>query len=212
MTRAPQDPQVALTKFAFDHPETRLDWYRARRRVAARFLVCMILLLSVVVVLSVHAAETKKGGLPGLGLLLTLTLVLPCILYVYIGSLLRLRRMRTVLQSWPWEPRASVRKDPHVQDAAGVPVQLKTGDGDDDWTQVMRARNPLRWNRWDEAMESGAWFAGDPAFGGVIALPGGRGLMVLERRSLMSVDEFREIGRDVERMSRARSTGISKRG
>jgi hypothetical protein len=76
----------------------------------------------------------------------------------------------------------------------------------------MRARNPLRWNRWDAAMESGAWFAGDPAFGGVIALPGGRGLMALERRSQMSVDDFREIGRDVERMSRARSAGISGRG
>jgi hypothetical protein len=206
------DPQVPLSKYAFDHPETRLTWHRARRRVAARFFVCMILLLALLVVLSFYAAETKKGGLPAFAILLLLGLGMPCTLYAYIGSLLRLRRMRKVMRSYPWEHRASARKESHVQEIYGVPVQLKTGDGDDDWTQIMRARNPLRWNRWDAAMESGAWFAGDPAFGGVIALSGGRGIMALERHSQMSIDEFREIGRDRERMGRARNARIGTRG
>ncbi|MGW0550017.1 hypothetical protein [Streptomyces altiplanensis] len=202
---------MPLIKCAFDDPGTRTAWRRARRRVVGRFIACLIVSLALLVLLSLYATDTKKGGLAGLGIALFLGLVVPCMLYVYIGSLLRLRRIRRVLRSYPWELRAAARKHPHVSESYGVAAQVKTGNGDDDWSPAMLSRNPLRWNRWDTAMESGAWFAGDPAFGGVVALPGGSGLMTFERRSRMSIDEFREIGRDAERMGRARSARIGKR-
>ncbi|WP_437044981.1 hypothetical protein [Streptomyces sp. enrichment culture] len=37
----------------------------------------------------------------------------------------------------------------------------------------------FRWRRWTAGMEHGAWFAGDPERGGVLALPGGRALTLV---------------------------------
>ena len=76
----------------------------------------------------------------------------------------------------------------------------------------MRAINPLQRKRWTGAMEHGAWFAGDPEFGGVIAEPGGRELMTLERGSRTPLEEYRAIARDKERMARARRAGLASLG
>ncbi|HEV7628345.1 MAG TPA: hypothetical protein VGO89_17760 [Streptomyces sp.] len=81
--------------------------------------------------------------------------------------------------------------------AMGVPVQFRLPDSegpggdmstyvDDDgsvWSQSKSARSPLRWNRWDESMQRGVWYAGDVEIGGVLAPPGGRGLMTVQRRT-----------------------------
>ncbi|MBT2395185.1 hypothetical protein [Streptomyces sp. ISL-100] len=91
-------------------------------------------------------------------------------------------------------------------------MQLKA-DADADWSKIMRAINPLqRKGRtgaiWTGAMEKGAWFAGDPEFGGVIAVPGGGDLMTLERDRRTPVEAYLEIARDKDRMARDKRAGI----
>jgi hypothetical protein len=118
-------------------------------------------------------------------------------LYACRGALARLRRARAVLEAYPWRPIPAVRRVTGTKESQGVPVQFRLPDGeapgsdenayvDDDgslWSQTMAARSPLRWNRWDESMTHGAWYAGDPGLGGVLALPGGHGLMTVQRRT-----------------------------
>ncbi|MBT2504801.1 hypothetical protein J7I98_02605 [Streptomyces sp. ISL-98] len=133
-------------------------------------------------------------------------LIFALVLYSF-GPVLRLRRIRKVLREYPWEYRSSVRPCHDVKDTMALVVQLKA-DADSDWSKTMRAVNPLRRKRWTGAMEQGAWFAGDPEFGGVIAVPGGRDLMTLERGSRTPVEEYREIARDKDRMARAKRAGI----
>lgn len=200
-----QSSQVPLDKCAFDHLATRQAWRRARRRVGVSLVLWTVLWMVSFVAVGMYVDEAEDAaGLIGAACLFVYVVAL-CL---YGKSLLRLRKLRKVLQAYPWEHRASVRRAPRVRESFGVFVQIKTGDSDDDWTQLMRARNPLRWKRRDAAMESGAWFAGDASFGGAIALPGGQGL-ILVHRCRMSVDELREVVRDRERMARARSVGIA---
>ncbi|MBT2397840.1 hypothetical protein J7E96_20740 [Streptomyces sp. ISL-96] len=123
------------------------------------------------------------------------------------GPVLRLRKIRKVLREYPWEHRASVRPCNDVKDVMALPVRLKA-DADGAWSKTMRAVNPLRRKRWTGEMEESAWFAGDPEFGGVIAVPGGSEFMTLERGSRTPLEEYREIVRDKNRMARARRAGV----
>jgi hypothetical protein len=143
-------------------------------------LVVFIVVISVAFALvGTYATQIDLAG-AGVLPALFFGIVLPCGLYAYIGSLRRLGRMRKVLQSNPWKYRAAARKHPRARESQGIALQLKAKDGDE-WGRVMTARNPLRWYRWDPAMEQGIWLAGVATTGAVIALPGGRGLMTLER-------------------------------
>lgn len=174
-------PQVPLDKCAFDHPPTRLAWRRARLRVTAGLVVLVVVTVVVLAVVGTYKTQIDLGGkrasfLPAL----YFGLVLPTGLYVYIGSLRRLSRIRKVLRANPWQYRAAARKHPHARNSQGVAVQLKAKEGDE-WGRAMGARNPLRWYRWDAAMEQGVWLAGVASIGAVIALPGGQGLMTLQR-------------------------------
>ncbi|MDG4856957.1 hypothetical protein P8605_02070 [Streptomyces sp. T-3] len=124
------------------------------------------------------------------------------------GPYRRLGRIRKVLRQYPWEYRPSVRPC-DAKDVMALLVEVQVAGGPDaEWSQRMKAINPLRRKRWTGVMEKGAWFAGDPEFGGVIAEPGGRQFMTLERRARMPLDEYRAIAQDRERMGRARKAGI----
>ncbi|MGW0550012.1 hypothetical protein [Streptomyces altiplanensis] len=94
-------------------------------------------------------------------------------------SLRCLRTIDTVLRTRSWEYETSVRRARRGKVSGGIPVQVRTGDGDGDWTPVMVARAPFRWRRWSGETEGGAWFAGGLARGGVLALPGGHGLTLV---------------------------------
>ncbi|MFI9048175.1 hypothetical protein [Streptomyces sp. NPDC053427] len=111
--------------------------------------------------------------------------------FLLVGPAKALRWMvlvQGVLKSFPWQWCAVVRR----QDAkvgAGIGVQLGLGDsgngngnGEPDWTPVMAARTWRRRKSWSHELENGAWFAGDPDQGGVIAHPGGHGPMTLQRQ------------------------------
>lgn len=89
------------------------------------------------------------------------------------------RSIDTALGARPWQYCPSVRRVPGAEVRGGIPVRLKVGDGEDDWTPVMKARAPFRWRRWTAELEDGAWFAGDLKSGGALALPGGRELTLV---------------------------------
>lgn len=195
------DERISLTKVAFDDPGTRAAWQSARRRVVLRLSVWSTLFFVAMVLCGVFAdvrweegearGDNSVGGAIG-GLAV---IAYPFALYTCCGALSRLRRARSVLEAYPWRWFPAVRRVSGTREATGVPVQFRLPDGaeadggstyaDDDgsvWSQTMSARNPLRWNRWDESMERGAWYAGDVELGGVLALPGGSGLMTVQRR------------------------------
>jgi hypothetical protein len=189
---------------AFDHPETRAAWERTRRRVRGRFLLWTLIFV-VLLVLSAALSEPsvdsgyRRGGtsgpwpmVSGLALLWYL-----CVLYASLGALSRLKKARSVLEAYPWQQFPAVRKA--GRESTGVLVQLPLADAapgggglrkdrpggaaadGGQWTPTMCARDPRRWNIWDERMERGAWFAGDPGKWGVLALPGGEGMMTVQR-------------------------------
>ncbi|OEJ26256.1 hypothetical protein AR457_19155 [Streptomyces agglomeratus] len=192
----PYDVPLPPAGCAFDHTETRKAWQSARRRVAGGLVVCVLLTLTALAVTGLYAPQIRRAG-AGVVPALFFGLLLPCALYSSIGSLRRLGRMRAVLRDNPWQSRAALRRQQGTRDPGGVPVQLMTREGG--WSRALTARDPLRWYRWDPAMENGVWMAGSPASGAVVALPGGRGpMLTLERRRRDVVPPRRPQRRDLK--------------
>lgn len=197
------EPRLPLTEVAFDAPGTQAVWKATRRRVVLKLWLWSVLFVAALALSGVFAevrwddgdarGDNSVGGLIG-GVAV---LAYPFALYSCCGALSRLRKARSILEAYPWRSFPAVRKLSGTKEAMGVPVQFRLPDGeeagggestyvDDDgsvWSQSMAARNPLRWNRWDESLERGAWFAGGVEIGGVLALPGGSGLMTVQRRT-----------------------------
>ncbi|MCT9081115.1 hypothetical protein [Streptomyces fulvoviolaceus] len=205
--------QVPTDKCAFDHPETRRNWQLARLRAGAVLPPVVMLLLATLVVMGMlgdrPTTQPMWMRVAGLVCVVAAPFVFAFALYS-LGPVLRLRRIRKVLREYPWEYRASIRPAPGVKDAA-LPVRVRT-DADGDWSRTMRAINPLQRKRWTGEMEHGAWFAGDPEFGGVIAAPGATDFMTLERGTRTPPDLYGEITRDKARMARAKRAGIAPLG
>ncbi|MFG2138962.1 hypothetical protein [Streptomyces sp. NPDC048650] len=190
-------PEPAPGEAAFDRPATREAWTKARRRVRWSLTLWTVLWLALFVGVSLLGeldlpARTGRNLVGGLGALLFLSYL--CLLYLRLGSLRCLARIRGVLRAEPWRPIAGAHRKSGVKDPHGVAVELpadadedtgaagsvtvrKTGDG----VRGASARNPVHRRRWDQAMEEGARYAGDTAHG-VLALPDGTGLMEVRRR------------------------------
>lgn len=196
---------VPVHSTAFDQSDTRAAWERTRRRVRGRFWLWTLLFVALLVLSGVltAAAETdyaRRGSNqfgPAIGGLAILWY--PFALYSCLGALSRLKKARRVLEAYPWQELPTVRKA--GRESTGIAVQLPlpsstsatasagfgkggpmAGAADDaQWTPTMCARDPRRYNRWDERLERGAWFAGDPTRWGVLAQPGGMGLMTVHR-------------------------------
>jgi hypothetical protein len=180
--------QLPSGEAAFGHGQTRKVWAAARRRVRWRFALWSLLCLGGFavgcVVTAYEGPAAPEGGLGGgIGAVSLLTYV--CVLYACLGALRRLRQARGVLKACPWQPVAAVRRLTGTSESKGVPVQFRWSPESEggEWTRSVVARNPLRWNRWDDAMQQGAWFAGGAGPMAVLALPGGRGLMTVQMRT-----------------------------
>lgn len=180
--------QVPLEKVAFAGEGTREAWSATRRRVRVRFGLWSGLCLGGFalgcVVTALENPVRHDGSLGGLIGALSLLIYLG-VLYACLGALRRLRRAREALQAYAWQPVPEARRLSGTPEAMGVPVQFRwtpeaAGGG---WSRSVVARDPLRWNRWDVAVENGAWLAVGDGPTGVLALPGGRGLMTLHVRS-----------------------------
>ncbi|MEB8342681.1 hypothetical protein [Streptomyces endophyticus] len=190
--------QLPLAKCAFDDPATRDAWTRTRRTVRVRLTLWTVFWVGSFIVLSlldgfgviglsdVHF-KARWGGDGGtlLGLVGAVPfLVYLCQLYLYVVSLRSLKRIRRVLERRPWRLVSAVRKQHQVTDPSGVPVRLRIGaeGARNEWSHVMSASGVPRKRRWPEAMEHGAWHAGDNWGPGVLALPGGENLMEVRKR------------------------------
>ncbi len=177
---------------AFGDAGTRKAWAAARRRVRWRFtswsVLCLAGFAGCCVLASDQQRARSEGGPAGLiGAVSLLAYV--CVLYACLGALRRLRKARAVLERHPWQDVPAVRRLSGTPESKGVPVQFRfvlEADGGQ-WTPSVVARNPLRWNRWDSAMEQGAWLAGGEGPMGVLALPGGQGLMTVHLRTRAGV-------------------------
>ncbi|MFD5425028.1 hypothetical protein [Streptomyces sp. NPDC127084] len=191
---------------AFDHPETRATWKRTRRRVMGRFWLWTLLFVALFALSTVVTAQTDYAGRggnqagPAIGALAFLWY--PFVLYTCLGALSRLKQARSALQAFPWQQLPAARKASGPE-AKGVAVHLALGagtDGEVRWSPTMCARDPRRWNRWDDRLEQGAWFAGDPTKWGVLALPGGEGIMTVQRSTANHSTERTTAKQDRERV------------
>ncbi|MBA4864444.1 hypothetical protein H1V43_24440 [Streptomyces sp. PSKA54] len=184
-----RESRVPLGKVSFDHPGTRNAWVKARRRVIARLTLWTILWVTSSLAPSllqefdvISMSDTVEGVL---GLIVSLTFfAYLVILYLDVSALRSIKRIRRILEAAPWRPIPAARKHPLLKDASGVPVQLQLGAAGetDELSGVMSARGSVRRRRWPEAMEQGAWYAGDVEGHGVLALPGGTQLMEVQPR------------------------------
>jgi hypothetical protein len=130
----------------------------------------------------ISMSDTVEGVL---GLIVSLTFfAYLVILYLDVSALRSIKRIRRILEAAPWRPIPAARKHPLLKDASGVPVQLQLGAAGeaDELSGLMSARGSVHRRRWPEAMEQGAWYAGDVEGHGVLALPGGTRLMEVRPR------------------------------
>ncbi|MFR9755167.1 hypothetical protein [Streptomyces sp. TR06-5] len=186
---------------AFGHPETRVAWERTRNRIRLRFCLWTVVFVALLALSSIMNAaasvEYARGGSNQLAPMIGALAVLwyPFALYSCLRALSRLKKARRVLEAFPWQPLSRVRKS--GRDSEGFSIHLPLGaalsgpDQEENGTvsPTMVARDPRRWTRWDERVERGAWFAGDPSRWGVLAVPGGTGLMTVQRsRANLSAD------------------------
>ncbi|MFG2552357.1 hypothetical protein [Streptomyces sp. NPDC048581] len=132
-------------------------------------------------VITLPGGDREDGGL--LGLILALLLfVYVTFLYVYVSALRSLKRIRRLLEAHPWRPIPGAHRHTALKDISGVPVRLQLDVEAAKSGSFMSARGAVHRRRWPEAMEYGAWHAGDVEGHGVLALPGGTDLMEVEPR------------------------------
>ncbi|MFJ9848975.1 hypothetical protein [Streptomyces sp. NPDC101150] len=190
--------QLTPGEAAFDHPATRAAWTKARRRVRRSLTLWSVLWAALFVGVSMLgeldlSPKAEHNLVGGLGALLFLSYL--CILYLRLGSLSCLRRIRHILRREPWRPIAAARRRAGVTDSVGVPVEVdlvardegnERADGSPARKakrppKILSARNPVHRRRWHEAMERGALLAGGRSLG-VLALPDGTELMEVRQR------------------------------
>jgi hypothetical protein len=177
---------VPLAKYAFDHPETRAAWERARRKArGGRWIWHILYALSWVVFVALHAnASSEMGEKRIAGAFVLVSFCYLLLLYLRRDLMASLKRIRRVLEEHPWQFIPEAHKPSGVKDVMGVPLQLRYSEGEE-LTGLMSARSPLHRRRWPEGLEQGAWYAGKvwQAGGartrgfGVLAVPGGGELM-----------------------------------
>ncbi|RII14795.1 hypothetical protein DSC45_20790 [Streptomyces sp. YIM 130001] len=203
--------QIPPDQCAFEHGPTRETWQRMRLRAGAAVPLVVLLLLATVTVMGLLGNRTGSEPMwmriAGFVCLVAAPFIFALALYS-LGPILRLWRMRRILRVYPWQYCAAVRPSPGVRDVMALPVHLQV-EPDGEWSPPMRAVNPVQRKRWTGVMEQGAWFAGDPDFGGVIAEPGGRELMTVQHGSSTAAERYRSIARDKGRLARAKRAGLS---
>ncbi|MEU3709678.1 hypothetical protein [Streptomyces catenulae] len=170
---------------AFEDAGTRAAWIAERRRVrihlaclAAAWVVFFLVLTTLdssgVIALS-DVTWSGRRGRGGSNLLAAVNAValLVCGGFAcrHLIPLQTLKRVRRVLEAHPWRPVTAVQRLPRKKDT-GVPVRLLLEEGGA-WTRDLSTRGARPRRQWPEALERGAWHAGDLEGTGVLALPGG---------------------------------------
>ncbi|MDO0913248.1 hypothetical protein QQM39_21085 [Streptomyces sp. DT2A-34] len=131
--RGQADAHAPLHKCAFDHPETRAAWEKARSKAKrGRWIWHSLYALSWVAYFvlfgnlsSENAKERAAGGivLVSFGYL--------TLLYLRRDVMGSLKRIRRVLEQHPWQPIPAAHRPDGVKDVMGVPVQLRYREGEE---------------------------------------------------------------------------------
>ncbi|WP_158708332.1 hypothetical protein [Streptomyces sp. NRRL S-455] len=190
--RGPADAPAPLHKCAFDHPETRVAWEKARRKAKrGGWFWHFLYALSWVVCFAFSAnASSEIAKDRAAGAIVLVTFIYLILLYLRRDVMGSLKRIRRVLEQHPWQLIPAAHRPAGVKDVMGVPVQLRYREGEE-LTGLMSARNPLRRRHWPEELEHGAWYAGEVwreggartrGFG-VLSVPGGGELMEVSRET-----------------------------
>ncbi|MEV5883041.1 hypothetical protein AB0L74_10040 [Streptomyces sp. NPDC052020] len=195
---------VPLTKTAYEDPATRAAW---RRTAASRLCAFLLSLASFVVWLYV-VLLTPVWALWVLMPTLFMLIYVAMLTTIKVSGLLSLRR---VLRVYPWQSfpeAASTAKNgttrfsfPDPEHPAGKRVSVTYGN----WL----GSGYTFWIRKVRSGEVGeVWFAGDPRFLGVVAVPGPRRLVqVAQREAVDSQMSARKRGVSPEARERARAAG-----
>lgn len=140
----------------------------------------------------------------------------PAAFFVLIFLMLRLGRgsrlkvCEKVLRTYPLEYRTRVLKKgtewKYMGDVHTVRLTVRGQHG----ASSLRAVNASTVRRWPKgAEEGGAWFAGDPAFGGVMIVPGSNALLFVQPAPWAKYEQERAQA-DPQRRVLAEQAGISR--
>ncbi|MER5452203.1 hypothetical protein ABT065_42345 [Streptomyces sp. NPDC002764] len=140
----------------------------------------------------------------------------PAALLVLIYLVLRLRhgaRLRVcekVLHNYPLEYRTRVTKKgtewKYLGDVHTVRLSVRGQHG----APYLRAINASTVRRWPKGAEDGgAWFAGDPAFGGVMVVPGSNDMLFVQPADWAKFEQERDQA-DPRRRALAERAGIAR--
>ncbi|MFF4525594.1 hypothetical protein [Streptomyces bluensis] len=141
---------------------------------------------------------------------------IPAALFVLIFLMLRLRhgsRLRVcekVLHTYPLEYRTRVSKKSSEWKYLGNVHTVRLSVRGQHGAPSLRALNASTVRRWPkEAEEGGAWFAGDPAFGGVMIVPGNNDMLFVQPADWEKYEQERAQA-DAQRRALAEQAGISR--
>lgn len=172
----------SMVKGALSEPATQQAWKKSQRR-ATSALVVWILTLPGFYVVATIVWEALWGSLPQYVIPL---LVAASLIGIVVSQTRRerVKRMRRVLEIYPWQSHTQVA---HATQNGSTHLRLPDPDNQEKGVTVpLRPSDNRRWRR--VAPENPArefWFAGDPRFAGVVALPGPRTLTLIEQRNAL---------------------------
>ncbi|MDI3405456.1 hypothetical protein [Streptomyces cavernicola] len=182
---------------------------KRNKGVMTRHVITRLLLGAVLV-----AAPSVLGSLGAPNHVLTVLPIVPGI-YVLLFLLLRVRHGRRlalcerVLRNYPLEYRTRVEKRGSEWRLLGTVYTVKLSTRGQSGAREMRAVNASVVRRWPAGAENGgAWFAGDPAFGGVMVVPGTDDMLFLQPAEWEKYESERAAA-DPARRDLAERAGIS---
>ncbi|CAM5359714.1 MULTISPECIES: hypothetical protein [Streptomyces] len=155
-------------------------------------------------------------ALTGAGVPNTFLTVLPIVpgLFILLLLLLQVRHGRRldvcerVLRTYPLEYRDRVDRRGSDRLLLGTVHTVKLPIRGQHGAPTMRALNASMTRRWPEGAASGAWFAGDPAFGGVMVVPDTGDMLFLQPAEWRKYETERDEA-DPGRRALAEQAGIS---
>ncbi|MFF6977160.1 hypothetical protein ACFZAV_05280 [Streptomyces sp. NPDC008343] len=195
MTQPPQTPEVAAV---LAHNRAVRTRHIALRAALGAALIALPFVL-------------VAAGVPN-----TFLTVLPIVLglFVLLFLLIRVRHGRRlgvcekVLRTYPLEYRDRVDKRGSERLLLGTVHTVKLSVRGQHGARTMRAVNASTVRRWPQGAENGAWFAGDPAFGGVMVVPGTGDMLFLQPAEWQKYEDERAQA-DPQRHALAAQAGIA---
>jgi hypothetical protein len=153
-------PPVPPLKSAFEHPPT----LRAHKRLVVKRVLWLVFTVALAAAAITYSIEHSSIGLAVLS-----TVFFGPVLPTVVIALLRTRRNRRILSSYPW--RAHACSYPRRPRDSPVVITVHFGDQHRPVWRITPFSVDLAHKR--NAHPGMIWFAGDPAIGGVVSPAGG---------------------------------------